>query len=80
MADPHILNLTIDAGQLDKLNASNNTNCVATKLERLESVHEQKKNPFFNNPIEIDETNEEITGEETITQQEDQDIIDEAMN
>ena len=80
MADPHIPNLTIDSGQLCKLNESNNTYSVVTKLELLESVHEQKKNPFFNNPMEIDETNEEITGKETMTQQEDQDVIDKAMN
>ena len=80
MADPHIPNLTIDSGQLHKLNALNNTNSVVTKLELSESVHKQKKNLFFNNHMEIDETNDEISGEGTITQQDDQDIIDEAMN
>ena len=60
MADPHIQNLSIDSGQLHRLNALDSTKRVAGNLETLKSVHKQVKNPSLNNhmDIEIEEIND----------------------
>ena len=59
MADPHNQNLSIDSGQLHRLNALDSTKSVVTNLETLKSVHKQVKNPCLNNHMEIEEINDE---------------------
>ena len=58
MADPHIQNLSIDLGQLHRLNALDSTKSVVTNLETLKSAHKQVRNPCLNNHMEVDEIND----------------------
>ena len=58
MVEPRLPNLSIDSGQLNKLNAFNNTKSVVTNLEPLESVQKQTRNPCLTNNMEIDEIND----------------------
>ena len=59
-----------NGGQLQKLNALNNTNNDISKLEWLEPGQKRNKNPSIENHMEADEMNDEIPGEDNIVRQE----------
>ena len=63
MVDPRLPNLSIDSGQLSKLNALNNTKSVVTNLEPLESVQKQTRNPCLTNNMEIDDIDDGLCDE-----------------
>ena len=69
MVDPRVPNLSIDSGQLHKLNALDNTKSVVTNLEPLESVQKQMRNQCLNNNMEIEEINDKLSGDDINNEQ-----------
>ena len=67
MVDPRPPNLSIDSGQLSKLNALSNTKSVVTNLEPLESAQKQTRNPCLTNNMEIDEFNDGLCEDNVTT-------------
>jgi len=66
MADPHIINPTVDSGQLDMLSVKNNTNKDITKLFRLKSATKRQNNPSVTTYMDVDDSDDKLQDEDTI--------------